>query len=75
QRAKSSFIITLSHTLGFIIILLPILSHFYGINGVWVTYPIAQFLAFLVALGVTYYEIKKGVFIAYKEKNPIAVKT
>ncbi|STO73216.1 integral membrane protein [Helicobacter pylori] len=75
QRAKSSFIITLSHTLGFIIVLLPILSHFYGINGVWVTYPIAQFLAFLVALGVTYYEIKKGVFTTYKEKNPIALKT
>ncbi len=75
QRTKSSFIITISHTLGFIVILLPILSHFYGINGVWVTYPIAQFLAFLVALGVTYYEIKKGVFTAYKEKNPIALKT
>ncbi len=75
QRTKSSFIITISHTLGFIVILLPILSHFYGINGVWVTYPIAQFLAFLVALGVTYYEIKKGVFSAYKEKNPIALKT
>ncbi len=75
QRTKSSLIITLSHTLGFMVILLPILSHFYGINGVWVTYPIAQFLAFLVALGVTYYEIKKGVFTTYKEKNPIALKT
>ncbi|WQV00660.1 HP1184 family multidrug efflux MATE transporter [Helicobacter pylori] len=75
QRTKSSFIITISHTLGFIVVLLPILSHFYGINGIWVTYPVAQFLAFLVALGVTYYEIKKGVFITYKEKNPIAVKT
>ncbi len=75
QRTKSSFIITISHTLGFMVILLPILSHFYGINGVWVTYPIAQFLAFLVALGVTYYEIKKGVFTTYKEKNPIALKT
>ncbi len=75
QRTKSSFIITLSHTLGFMVILLPILSYFYGINGVWVTYPIAQFLAFLTALGVTYYEIKKGVFTTYKEKNPIALKT
>ncbi|GAA7898552.1 HP1184 family multidrug efflux MATE transporter [Helicobacter pylori] len=75
QRTKSSFIITISHTLGFMAILLPILSYFYGINGVWVTYPIAQFLAFLVALGVTYYEIKKGVFTTYKEKNPIALKT
>ncbi|WP_033772057.1 HP1184 family multidrug efflux MATE transporter [Helicobacter pylori] len=75
QRTRSSLIITLSHTLGFIVVLLPILSHFYGINGIWVTYPVAQFLAFLVALGVTYYEIKKGVFITYKEKNPIAVKT
>ncbi|RVZ06743.1 HP1184 family multidrug efflux MATE transporter [Helicobacter pylori] len=75
QRTKSSFIITLSHTLGFIIVLLPILSHFYGINGVWVTYPIAQFLAFLVALGVTYYEIKKGVFTTYKEQNLVILKT
>ncbi len=75
QRTKSSFIITISHTLGFMVVLLPILSYFYGINGVWVTYPIAQFLAFLVALGVTYYEIKKGVFTTYKEKNPIALKT
>lgn len=75
QRTKSSFIITLSHTLGFMVILLPILSHFYGINGVWVTYPIAQFLAFLVALGVTYYEIKKGVFTTYKEQNLVILKT
>ncbi len=75
QRTKSSFIITISHTLGFMVILLPILSHFYGIDGVWVTYPIAQFLAFLTALGVTYYEIKKGVFTTYKEKNSIALKT
>lgn len=75
QRTKSSFIITLSHTLGFIVILLPILSHFYGIDGVWVTYPIAQFLAFLVALGVTYYEIKKGVFTTYKEQNLVILKT
>ncbi|QTP03874.1 MATE family efflux transporter [Helicobacter pylori] len=75
QRTKSSFIITLSHTLGFIVILLPILSHFYGINGIWVTYPIAQFLAFLVALGVTYYEIKKGVFTTYKEQNLVILKT
>lgn len=75
QRTKSSFIITISHTLGFIIVLLPILSYFYGIDGVWVTYPIVQFLAFLVALGVTYCEIKKGVFTTYKEKNPISLKT
>ncbi|WP_120920921.1 HP1184 family multidrug efflux MATE transporter [Helicobacter pylori] len=75
QRTKSSFIITLSHTLGFIVILLPILSYFYGIDGVWVTYPIAQFLAFLVALGVTYCEIKKGVFTTYKEQNLVILKT
>ncbi|CAJ99230.1 conserved hypothetical protein [Helicobacter acinonychis str. Sheeba] len=75
QRTRSSFIITISHTLGFMVVLLPILSYFYGIDGIWATYPIAQFLAFLTALGVTYYEIKKGVFTTYKEKNPIAVKT
>ncbi len=71
QRTRSSFIITLSHTLIFIVVLLPLMSHFYGIKGIWATYPIAQFLAFLSAMGVTYYEIKKGVFTTYREQSLI----
>ncbi|WP_104748982.1 MATE family efflux transporter [Helicobacter cetorum] len=69
QRTRSSFIITLSHTLFYIIILLPIMSYFYGIKGVFATYPIAQCLAFFTAMGITYYEVKKGVFTSYEEQN------
>lgn len=62
QRIKSSFIITLSYTIIFVVILLPILSKKYGIEGVWITYPISQILAFIIVLGILFYEVKKGIF-------------
>ncbi|WP_163531652.1 MATE family efflux transporter [Helicobacter suis] len=62
QRTKSSFLITLCETIVFIAILLPILSHFYGLQGIWVAYPLSQFLALIVVIWVIYYEIKRGTF-------------
>lgn len=62
QRTKSSFIITISYTLVFLVILLPILSKKYGMDGIWITYPISQLLAFLVVVGVVWYEYKRGIF-------------
>ncbi|PAF54046.1 hypothetical protein BKH42_02205 [Helicobacter sp. 13S00482-2] len=62
QRTKSSFIITICYTLVFLVILLPILSKKYGMDGVWITYPISQILAFLVVILVVWYEIKCGIF-------------
>ncbi|PAF43609.1 MATE family efflux transporter [Helicobacter sp. 11S02596-1] len=62
QRTASSFIITISYTLVFLVILLPIMSKEYGMSGIWLTYPISQFLAFLVVIGVILYEVKSGIF-------------
>ncbi|PAF42649.1 MATE family efflux transporter [Helicobacter sp. 11S03491-1] len=62
QRTKSSFIITICYTLVFLVILLPILSKKYGMDGVWITYPISQFLAFLVVMGIVWYEMRLGIF-------------
>ncbi|PAF52508.1 MATE family efflux transporter [Helicobacter sp. 13S00477-4] len=64
QRTKSSFLITICYTLLFLVILLPILSKHYGIEGVWISYPFSQFLAFLVVLGIIWYETKYGIFSA-----------
>ncbi|PAF47967.1 hypothetical protein BKH41_06830 [Helicobacter sp. 12S02232-10] len=62
QRTGSSFIITISYTLVFLVVLLPVLSRRYQMEGVWVTYPISQFLAFLVVGIVILYEKKSGIF-------------
>lgn len=62
QRTRSSFLITICETVVFIAILLPILSHFYGIEGIWVTYPLSQLLALVVVVFVIRYEIQRGTF-------------
>lgn len=62
QRVKSSFIITICYTLLFFVILLPILSKYYGLQGVWITYPISQILSSIVGALVVVYEIKMGIF-------------
>lgn len=62
QRAFSSFIITLSYTLIFVVILLPIFTHIYGLYGAWLTYPISQICALCVTLLVLYCEINRGIY-------------
>ncbi|TSA86658.1 MATE family efflux transporter [Helicobacter mehlei] len=69
QRTASSFLITLCETIIFIAILLPILSHFFGIQGIWITYPLSQFLALIVAVFVIRYEIKRGTFAMNPEQS------
>ena len=60
QRPLSSFIITLSYTLVFMLIFFAILPKFYEIKGIWLSSPAAQFLSFLVAFLVLFYELKRG---------------
>ncbi|GMB91441.1 MATE family efflux transporter [Helicobacter ailurogastricus] len=62
QRTKSSFLITICETIVFIALLLPILSRFYGLKGIWIAYPLSQFLALVVAVFVVRYEHKRGTF-------------
>lgn len=48
QSTLSSFILTLFYTIIFIVFLLPIFKHYFGIDGIWASYPVAQFLSLFV---------------------------
>lgn len=61
QRPKSSFIITLSYNLIFVSILLFTLSYYYGIFGVWLSYPLSLVCSSVVVIGVIMYEYRYGV--------------
>lgn len=61
QRPLSSFIVTISYTLIFVLILFMILPNFYGLNGIWMSYPCAEFLSFFVAIFMLFYEFKFGI--------------
>ncbi len=52
QSTLSSFILTLFYTIIFIMILLPIFKHYFGIDGIWASYPVAQFLSLFVVFVV-----------------------
>ncbi len=62
QRTRTSFLITICETVIFIVPLLPVLAHFYGLEGVWIAFPISQFLALIVVAFVVRYEIRRGTF-------------
>jgi len=48
-KAKIAFVLSLSRQLIFLIPFVLILPHFYGLKGVWMAFPIADGLAFLLA--------------------------
>lgn len=60
QRPKSSFIITISYNLIFVCILLYVLSHHYGLRGVWFAYPLSLVCSSIVTFGVVIYEYRYG---------------
>ncbi|TDL33037.1 MATE family efflux transporter [Jeotgalibacillus sp. S-D1] len=49
-KAKISFILSMARQLIFLIPLVLILPGFYGVMGVWIAFPIADILAFLLSL-------------------------
>ncbi|TLD84858.1 MATE family efflux transporter [Helicobacter trogontum] len=59
QQALASFIVTIAYTLAFIIVLLPVMTYFYGIMGAWIAYPISECCALCVSVGVLYYVTKR----------------
>lgn len=68
QRPKSSFVITFSYNLIFIIPLLFVLSHLYGVAGAWASYPLSLICSSVVVIGVLMYEYHYGVFKDTKPK-------
>lgn len=61
QRPMSSFIVTISYTLIFVLLFFMILPEFWGINGIWASYPLGQLISFGIALLVLWYEFNKGI--------------
>lgn len=49
-KAKTSLILSMSRQLLFLIPLVLTLPHLYGVEGIWIAFPIADVLAFLFAL-------------------------
>ncbi|MWV61966.1 hypothetical protein DCO58_06760 [Helicobacter saguini] len=54
QRALASFIVTMSYTLIFIVILLPLMARLLGFDGAIMAYPISQILALVTSVAVLY---------------------
>lgn len=50
NRPKESLLISLSHSLIFVIVGIFVLPRIYGINGVWLTFVFANFLTFILAI-------------------------
>lgn len=57
-RVRGSIIISLCHNLVFMAILLPIMARIYGVKGIWASYPIALFCAFIVSIFVLKHEFR-----------------
>lgn len=60
QKPLSSFIITICYTLLFVLLFFSVLPHFLGLNGIWLSYPLAQTCSFFVSVVVLFYAFKKG---------------
>lgn len=57
-RVRGSIIISLCHNLVFMALLLPIMAKIFGVSGIWASYPIALFCAFIVSIIVLKYEFR-----------------
>lgn len=57
-RVRGSIIISLCHNLVFMALLLPIMAKIFGVSGIWASYPIALFCAFIISIIVLKYEFR-----------------
>jgi Na+-driven multidrug efflux pump len=58
-RARPALLLTLTRQGFFFIPLLYVFPRFLGIEGVWLAFPIAEFLAAVVSGGFLFYELKR----------------
>lgn len=57
-RVRGTMIVSLSHNLVFMLIFMPLFAHFFGVSGIWASYPISLFCAFVVSIIVFRFEMK-----------------
>ncbi|MFY1111652.1 MAG: MATE family efflux transporter [Methanosarcinaceae archaeon] len=67
---KPAFILSLARQLLFLLPLVLVLPRFYGLNGVWASFPISDFMAFVLAVGLLWWEYRR--FGSEEEKERIA---
>lgn len=61
QKTLASLIATFFYTIGLLVFLLPTLSHFFGQIGIWISYPLSQFGALFIVLGILLYQRRKNI--------------
>lgn len=57
-RNISSIIVSAAHNLVFMVILLPIFANLFKITGVWASYPVSLFCAFIIAIYILKKELR-----------------
>ncbi|RDU65139.1 MATE family efflux transporter [Helicobacter sp. MIT 14-3879] len=57
-RVKGSMIVSLSHNLLFMLIFLPLFANIFGVIGIWASYPVSLFCAFIVSVVILKIELK-----------------
>ena len=57
-RNISSMIVSAAHNLVFMMILLPIFAYFFRVNGIWASYPVSLFCAFIIGIYILKKELK-----------------
>ena len=68
ERIRASVIISLLRGSIYVAVLLVILSRLFGLNGVWATVPLAEFLAFITSI-VVYKECKELIVYTIKGRK------
>lgn len=56
---KPAFILSLARQLLFLLPLVLVLPRFYGLDGVWASFPISDFMAFGLAVGLLWWEYRR----------------
>lgn len=57
-RNISSTIVSAAHNLVFMMILLPIFAYFFQMTGIWASYPVSLFCAFIIGIYILKKELK-----------------
>lgn len=58
-KARPAFFLSLVRQLLFLLPFILVLPHFYGLNGIWISFPISDFLSFGLATGLLFREYKR----------------
>lgn len=57
-RIRGTMIVSLCHNLFFMLIYMPLFAHFFGVKGVWASYPVSLCCACIVSVIVFKFEMK-----------------